>query len=304
MPRLLLIVNVNARSVTPWTIDVITSALRSEFEVERAETKKGGHATHLARGAAHEGVDVVVAMGGDGTINEVANGLAGTYTPLAMIPAGGTNVLARSLGIPSDPIEATWHLLANRNNPPRRVPLGRANGRYFTFAAGVGLDGAIVREVERRQALKKGIGPPLYVWSGVRLFYAGIDRKHPPIRLRWGPNLEHVREDLYLAVCQKTKPFTYMGNRELNICPEARMEKGLDCLALDSLSSATVLPVLAQAFSRGRHIRKKHVLYLHDEQQIEATADTPIPLQMDGEYIGERTHVLFESVPDSLSLLY
>ena len=304
MPRLLLIVNVNATSVTPWTVEVITSALRSEFEVERAETKKRGHATHLARGAAHEGVDVVVAMGGDGTINEIANGLAGTYVPMGMIPAGGTNVLARSLGIPSDPIEATWHLLANRNNPPRRVPLGRVDGRYFTFGAGIGLDGAIVRDVERRQALKKGIGHPFYVWSGVRLFYGGIDRKTPTLRLRWGPNLEHERDGLFLAICQKTKPFTYMGKRELNICPDARLEKGLDCLALDSLRSTTVLPVLGKAFSRARHTRNKHVLYLHDEQQIEATSDIPLPLQMDGEYIGERTRVLFESVPDSLSLLY
>ena len=302
--RLLLIVNANAQSVTPWTVNVIEHALASEFQVERADTKRQGHATHLAEGAAHEGVDLVVSMGGDGTVNEVVNGLAGTNTPLGLIPAGGTNVLARSLGIPKDPIEATWHLLANRNNPPRRVPLGRAVGRYFTFACGMGFDGAIVREVERRQRLKKGIGHPYFVWSGVRLFFGGVDRKHAPIRLRWGPNLEHGKDDLFLAITQKARPFTYFRNREMNICPEARLEKGIDCLAIDTFRASTILRIVGQAFRGGIDLRNPHILYLHDQQKIEATGDMPLPVQMDGEYIGDHTRVLFESVPDALSLLY
>ena len=302
--RLLLVVNVNAQSVTPWTVNVIESALSSEFKVERAETKRPGHATHLARGAAHEGVDLVVSMGGDGTVNEIVNGLAGTDVPLGLIPAGGTNVLARSLGIPKDPIEATWHLLANRNNPPRRVPLGRAVDRYFTFACGIGFDGAIVREVERRQRLKKGIGHPYFVWSGVRLFFAGVDRKHAPIKLRWGPNLEHGKDHLFMAICQKTRPFTYFRNREMNICPEARLEKGLDCLSIDTFRASTILRIVGQAFRGGIDVRTPHILYLHDEQRIEASADMPLPVQMDGEYIGDHQRVLFESVPDALSLLY
>src|SRR5918999_3856932 len=129
--RLLVIVNVNAQSVTPWTVDVIERALASEFKVEVVRTKRKEHAMHLARGAVHEGFDAVVSFGGDGTVNEVANGLAGSAVPLAIIPGGGTNVLARSLGIPPDPIDATAHLLANYRKPPRRVPLGRADGRFF-----------------------------------------------------------------------------------------------------------------------------------------------------------------------------
>ena len=302
--RLLLIVNANASSVTPGMVNVIERALSSEYEVERAETKRQGHATHLAQGAAHQGLDLVVSMGGDGTVNEVVNGLAGTHVPLALIPAGGTNVLARSVGIPKDPVEATWHLLANRNNPPRRVPLGRAVGRYFTFACGMGFDGAIVREVERRQLLKKGLGHPYFVWSGLRIFFAGIDRRSPPIRLRWGPNLEHGRTGLYLAICQKTRPFTYFRNREMNVCPDVRLEKGIDLLAIDTFSAPAVLRVVGQAFRDGIDVRNPHVLSLHDEQQIEATADILLPVQMDGEYIGEHRRVLFESVPDALSLLY
>ncbi|MGH2711427.1 MAG: diacylglycerol/lipid kinase family protein [Actinomycetota bacterium] len=302
--RLLLIVNVNAASVTASTVNVIEKALSSEFKVERAETKRQGHATHLAQGAAHEGVDLVVSMGGDGTVNEVVNGLAGTQVPLALIPAGGTNVLARSLGIPKDPVEATWHLLANRNNPPRRVPLGRAVGRYFTFACGIGFDGAIVREVERRQRLKKGIGHPYFVWSGLRIFFGGVDRRNAPLKLRWGPNLEHEREGLFLAICQKTRPFTYFRNREMNICPEARLEKGLDCLSIDTFRASTILRIVGQAFRAGIDLRNSHILYLHDQQQIEATGNQLLPVQMDGEYIGDHRKVLLETVPDAISLLY
>jgi diacylglycerol kinase family enzyme len=302
--RALLIVNAKASAVTPWTVNVIERALSSEFEVERAETKRQDHATHLAEGAAHDGIDLVVSMGGDGTVNEVINGLAGTHVPLALIPAGGTNVLARSLGIPKDPVQATWHLLANRNNPPRRVPLGRAVDRYFALSCGLGFDGAIVREVERRQRMKKGLGHPYFVWSGLRIFFGGVDRRHPPIRLRWGPNLEHGRKDLFLAICQKTRPFTYFRDREMNICPEARLEKGIDLLALDSFRAATMLRVVGQAFRGGIDLRNPHILYLHDQQQIEATADMLLPVQMDGEYIGDHKRVLFESVPDALSLLY
>jgi diacylglycerol kinase family enzyme len=302
--RLLVIVNVNAQSVTPWTVDVIERALASEFKVDVVRTKRKEHAMHLARGAVHEGFDAVASFGGDGTVNEVANGLAGSSVPLAIIPGGGTNVLARSLGIPRDPIEATWYLIAHRDRPPRRVSLGRVEDRYFTFACGVGLDGAIVRDVERRQMLKKGLGHPYYVWSALRIFFGGIDRRRPVIGLRWGPNLEHHRDGLYLAIAQKTRPFTYLGNRELHICPEADFDRGLDCFAVDTMRTDTILRIVAGIFGSHRHVRNRHALYLRDEPRIEVTCAQPLPVQMDGEYIGDRQHIVLESVPDALSLLY
>jgi diacylglycerol kinase family enzyme len=302
--RLLVIVNVNAQSVTPWTVDVIERALSSEFKVELVRTKRKEHAMHLARGGVHEGVDAVVSFGGDGTANEVANGLAGTDVPMAIIPGGGTNVLARSLGIPKDPVEATWYLIAHRQNEPRRVSLGRAEGRYFTFGCGVGLDGAIVRDVERRQMLKKGLGHPYYVWSALRILYAGVDRRRPVIELRWGPNLEHRRDGLYLAISQKTGPFTYLGNREMHVCPAAGFDRGLDCFALDTLRTPTILRIVAQTFGSHRHVRNRHALYLQDQPRIEVVCRQPLPVQMDGEYLGDRERLTLESVPDALSLLY
>lgn len=302
--RLLVIVNVNAQSVTPWTVDVIERALSSEFKVDLVRTKRKEHAMHLARGAVHEGFDAVVSFGGDGTVNEVANGLARSEVPMAIIPGGGTNVLARSLGIPRDPVEATWYLIAHRDYQPRRVSMGRVEDRYFTFACGVGLDGAIVRDVERRQMLKKGLGHPYYVWSALRIFFAGIDRRRPVIGLRWGPNLENGRDGLYLAISQKTRPFTYLGNRELDICPEADFDRALDCFALDTMRTGTILRLVAQIFGSHRHIRNRHALYLRDQPRIEVTCAQPLPVQMDGEYVGDRQHLVLESVPNALSLLY
>jgi YegS/Rv2252/BmrU family lipid kinase len=301
--RALLIANTNASTVTPRKMSVIQHALASELKLEVVLTKRKEHATHLARGAVHEGIDLVVALGGDGTVNEVVNGLAGTPVPMAILPGGGTNVLARSLGIPEDTIEATGYLIANLQNEPRRVPVGRADDRYFTFACGMGLDGAVVRDVERRQTLKKTAGQWYYVWSGFRIF-AAVDKRAPSVAIRWGQDLEHGREGLFLAICQKTAPFTYLGSRQMRICPDASLDLALDCLAIDRLDTRFVLRIVAQMFTSARHTRNRHVLYLHDQPRIEVTSKRPLPVEMDGEYVGDRDRLLLESIPDALSLLY
>lgn len=300
--RLLLVANANATTVTKRTIEVIERALGSEFKVDLEQTKRGGHATHLARGAVHEGYDVVAALGGDGTVNEIANGLAGSDVPLAIIPGGQTNVLARSLGIPNDPIEATAHLLNDLGRPPRRVNLGRANDRYFTFTCGMGFDGGIVRQIERRARLKRTVGHGYYVWTAVRL--AIFSDRRNRVHLRWGPDLEHRRDRLSLAISQKSRPFTYLGNREMHICPDADLDLGLDCFATDSFRFLYLLRAAVQTFTSKRHVRNRHAVYLHDQQRIEITSDRPLPVQMDGEYLGKHTRVHLESVPDALSLLY
>ena len=190
VPRLLLIANVKGRSFSPSGWRSWRRPWPRSIKVQVAETKRHGHATHVARGAVHEGYDVVVAMGGDGTLNEVANGLAGSRVPLGILPGGGTNVFARSLGIPEDLFEASAILLEAANAEPRRIPLGRADGRYFVFTCGMGFDGAIVRTVERRQRLKKAGGELFYLWSGV-LAFRRYDRRSPHLTVSWGPELEH-----------------------------------------------------------------------------------------------------------------
>ena len=302
MARLLLIANAGARSFSRKRLEVISKALGSEYKVQVTETKRHGHATHVARGAVHEGYDVVVAMGGDGTLNEVANGLAGSLVPLGILPGGGTNVFARGLGIPEDLLEASSIILEAGHAEPRRIPLGRADGRYFVFTCGMGFDGAIVRTVERRQRLKKAGGEMFYLWSGV-LALRRYDRRRPHLRVRWGPELEHDRDRLFMAISQKANPFTYLREREFRVCPDVEMQGGLDLFALDSMKVRTVLRSLLQALSSGRHVKGRHALYLRDQQRIVIESDRPLPVQMDGEYIGERNRLELEVVPDALSVI-
>lgn len=299
--RLLLIANVRAQTVTPRKATVIERALAADFDVDLVHTTHRGHATELAR---ERGTfDLVVAMGGDGTVNEVANGLAGSPTPLAIIPGGGTNVFARSLGIPEDPIEATGHLLANRDRPPRRITLGRADGRYFLFSCGIGLDGAIVRTLERRRHLRRAMGQASYVWSGLTSFFFRFERRVPRLAVRWGADLEHRRAGFYLAVCQNADPYTYLGQRPMRVCPQADLNRGLDLLALDRAGFFFIIRTVAGAFGRARHVRKRHALYLHDQPRVEVLSEVRMPVQMDGEYVGERDRLLLEAVPEALSVL-
>jgi diacylglycerol kinase family enzyme len=302
--RLLLIVNVNAQTVTPRKVSVIERALSSEFKVELVRTEHRGHGIEVAGRAVEEGFDLVVAMGGDGTVNEVANGLAGSRVPVGIIPGGVTNVLARSLGIPTDPVEATGLLLARRERPPRRIPLGRADDRYFTFSCGVGLDGAIVRRVEQRQLLKKTAGQGFFVWTAFSTLFLRYDRRTPHVQVRWGPDQSEHREGLFLAICQKTTPYTYLGNRPVRVCPEADLDLGLDLVAVTSMRSLFILRTAVQILGPARHPRSRQVLHLHDQPKIEIICDRPMPVQADGEYVGERKRLTLESVPDCLSLLY
>jgi diacylglycerol kinase family enzyme len=306
MARLLLVANGNAQRVTDYRREVIARALATEFKLEMVETTRPGHATEAARQAARDGIDVVAALGGDGTVNEVANGLAGTNSALAIVPAGLANVFARSLGIPGDPVEATGLLLKclAMGTEPRRVPLGRADGRFFTTNFGIGFDGAVVRRVQRRQRLKKQVGEWYFVWTAVRLFSWGYDRRTPRVRMAWGDELERERTGLYLAIVQNTTPYTFLGGRGLRLCPDATLDGGLDCFAVDTMRLRSILPIVASAFGSGGHARSSHVTYLKDRARILIRSDEPLPVQMDGEFLGERTRILVESVPDAVSVLY
>ena len=304
MRRMLLVANPNAHGVTPYAREVIAGALSSAFKLEELQTLYPGHAVQVARDAAQDGVDVVAVLGGDGTVNEVVNGIAGSPTALALIPGGLANVLARSLGIPNDPVEATGQLLENAEAKPRRIPLGRIDGRYFAANCGVGFDATIVKEVERRQRAKRRGGDWFFVRTGVRRFFRGYDRRTPRVHLAWGDRGEHRRDGLFLAVVQNVSPFTFLGNRGLRLCPDTLVDAGLDCFAMDSLRTTVAVSVDLRAFGSGRHVRSRHVLLVPDQRRIEIRCDLPLPVQADGEYLGERDRVLVEAVPGALSILY
>src|SRR3954469_17681369 len=166
--RMLIIVNPYATTVSDRLKNLVVYALRGSYHVDAIDTESKDHATELCREAAQEGYDVVVAFGGDGTVNEAANGLAGTETPLTALPGGSTNVFCRTLGIPNDVVNATEHLLAVADRfRPLRVDLARAGERHFTFSAGVGLDAAVVERVDAHPYRKARFREWYFTWTAL-----------------------------------------------------------------------------------------------------------------------------------------
>src|SRR6476660_9101413 len=169
--RMLIIVNPYATTVSDRLRHLVVYALQGRYEVDAVDTEARGHATELCREAAHEGYDVVVAFGGDGTVNEAANGLLGSATPLCCLPGGSANVFGKMLGIPGDVVDATEHLLAMADDwRPRRVDLGVVNGRCFTFASGLGLDASVVERVDANPRLKARLGAYYFTWVAVTTY--------------------------------------------------------------------------------------------------------------------------------------
>lgn len=301
MRRALLLFNPEAARVSPPVRDVIAHALSSELKLDVAETKRRHHATHLAQGAAHEGYDVVVVLGGDGTLNEVVNGLAGTDVPLIPLPGGGTNVFARTHGLPKDAIAATSIVLEHlrEGRQPRRINLGRINGRAFAFCAGVAFDAAVVRAVERRFRMKRKIGEGFFVAQALRVFLLA-PRKRPLLTLHAAGK---VYDGLHEAIVCNSDPFTYLGRRPFRLCPLADPEKGLDVTALTSVRTGTVLRIAVRAFTRADHIRMRQVRALHDLAAFRIDARLPVAWQVDGDYAGEDTTFEFQTEERALSVL-
>lgn len=307
-PRALFVANPTAHRVTRRSRDRVLDALAGTFELDVRSTKAAEHATELAAGAADAGADLVIVLGGDGTLNEAVNGVAGTGVPLAILPGGQANVVTRSLGLPRHPLRAARALagrvgdgLAAATHP---MPLGRAEGRLFVANCGVGFDAAIVREAERHPAAKRAAGDWLFAYAGVSVFFRGYDRRSPAIGVRHGDGPGASVDGAFLAVVQNVDPYTYFGPRPIRLCPDVDLERGLDLLALDSFATSAVLRVLASALGRGRHPSLPYAHYRRDLSLVEIRCDRPMPVQIDGEYLGERTSVLVESVRGLLSLVY
>jgi diacylglycerol kinase family enzyme len=290
--RLLLIVNGSATSVTPLRRVVIHKALAADHEVELAETSGRGHAVSLARQAASEGADAVVVLGGDGTLNEAANGLAGSETALGVLPGGSTNVFARTLGMSTDPIEATGSLLAalaSRHIAP--VGLGRAGERYFLFHAGMGFDAAVVERAERHHPLKRRVGPGLFVASAIAEWIGPYDRRHPHFKATGRPaegGEAPSVEDGYLGICLNTNPYTYLGSRPLDLVPGTGLGSRLSMVVLRGLGLSVMLPALLRALRGGRSGRlSRKAEVWRDLAGIEVQAIGPLRHQVDGECLGE-----------------
>ena len=305
--RALLIVNPQATSTTQLRREVIVRALASEIDLEVVQTRYRGDAAALAAGAVNRRLDLVLTLGGDGTVNETVNGLLRStdgWPPeerpgLAPIPGGNANVFIRSLGLPADPVDATGRILAAIGaQKSRSIGVGLAGDRYFTFCAGLGIDAEVVRAMEGLRAGGRKASDALYVWTTIRQYYAGTDRRHPALTLERNgqPPVEH----LFLAVVSNSAPWTYLGRRPVNPNPLANFDSGLDVFALRRLRTVSTLRVVRQMLSVNRARNGANVASLHDEREFTLRSIRPIAWQVDGEYMGEHECVAFRSIPHAL----
>ncbi len=301
--RLLLIVNASAASVTARARVVIHKALSADHDVTMAETNRRGHASRLAQRGAADGLDAVVVLGGDGTLNEAANGLARTTTALGVLPGGSTNVFARSIGMTNDPIEATGELLkALGRESTRAVNLGSVNGRYFLFHVGLGYDAAVVARVERRASLKRYAGHPLFVWEALRTWSRHYDRRHPHFRVEI-PGRDPV-DDGYFAVCLNSDPYTFLRDRPLHVAPGTGLDTSLSTVTFRTLDLRVLGLLVADALVGGGRLgRHRRVDAASDVTEAVVTGYGPVPFQVDGDYLGQAERFVVRSEPDALRLV-
>jgi diacylglycerol kinase family enzyme len=304
--RALLVVNPKATTATARGRDVLARALGSDLKLDVVETQRRNHAIELGARAVAEAYDLVVVLGGDGTVNEVVNGILrdGPRTDqpaLAVVPGGSTNVFHRSLDIPRDPVEATGSLLdAIREGRSRWLGLGKADDRWFTFTAGLGLDADAVRAVERARAKGKAATPTRYAVTALRRFLTGTDRRHPALTLE-RPG-EEPMTGLFLAIAGNSSPWTYFGSRPVVLTPTATYDTGLDLVALRRLRTVGTLWA-ASGMLTAKGIRGRSTEIFHDLREFRLVADRPVHLQVDGDYLGEREAVRFESVPAAIRVI-
>jgi diacylglycerol kinase family enzyme len=304
--RVLVVANPNATATTVRERDVLAHALGSAAELEIAETANRGHAAALACRAMRDGTDVVVALGGDGTVNEVVNGLLtdgvhDAVPALGIVPAGSTNVFARALGLPNDRIEATGALLEGlRTGSRRAVSLGMADDRWFVFAAGVGFDAAVVGSVERHRRRGTRSTHPLYARVAIREFFR-TDRRDPKLRVELGDGTTH--DDVYFLIVANADPWTYVGKRPLRPTPEVTLDTGLAIYARRRMGALGVIYGMARMSAARPHIGKWGAHVAYDLDTVTVRADEPMPVQVDGDYLEPREKLVLRSVAHALRIV-
>ena len=275
--------------------------LARHHSVQVVETNERGHATRFAKDAADRGVDAVVAFGGDGTLNEVATGLAGSRTALMMLPGGSTNVFVRSLGASNDPVTALQQFSAGLDHDNiHPISLGRANGRYFCFHAGIGFDAAVVELVERRASLKRIIGQPLFALSALQAWFRSYDRKYPHFSVEVdGKKIPNG----YFTVVLNSNPYTYVGKMAVNLSTAASLDKKLVAVTFRKLTTPLIVRTIIQSVRQDQINASPGIDVRTDVEDVKINFSAPFPYQLDGDYLGEQTSLHIEHCPDALRLV-
>lgn len=312
--RAVLIVNPNATSTTPAGRDLLAHALESRVKLTVVHTDHRGHAIEIARDAARDGVDVLIVHGGDGTVNEVVNGVIGncggrpdasTAPAVAVVPGGSANVFARALGISPDPTEATNQLVDllgdyRRGRRWRQIGLMDCGERWAVFTAGMGVDGAVVAAVEAQRAKGRTVTPSRYIRVAVREMLASA-RRQPALTLHL-PGAEPVA-GVHFAFVSNSSPWTYANTRPVWTNPDTTFETGLGVFATTSMNIWANLRLVRQMVSRKPRIEGKHLVRHDDVSTVTVTSDTAVACQIDGDYVGPRETMTFTAVPDALCVV-
>ncbi len=301
--RALLVVNTFATSTSVALRDVITAALSSELELDVIQTTGREHAIAIGSRAGHEGYELVITLGGDGTINEVANGVlsAGAPAPLlAALPGGNANVFTRNMGYPNEPVDATAYLLnAIREGKRTRVGVGElvtpTVNRYFLFNAGMGVDAAVLARMHERRTSGKKASDLTYGWLAARELMHWVNRKHPALSIRG--HLAHFALIVNLA------PWSYVGNHALDPAPHAEHQTALDLYAPTKMGVGALARFARAIFTGADLSADPEVLTLHDQPEIELSSQTPLWVQVDGEPLVQATTATLRHIPNALTIL-
>ena len=311
-PRAAMIVNPYSSGMTSRREREIVSRLRESMDVDVRRTERGGHAPHIARELVEAGeLDVVIACGGDGTANEVLNGMSlGDHTAaerpaFAIVPAGGTNVLARSLGMPNHPVRAAHGLVdAIIGLRTRRINLATVDERVFMFAAGVGLDAEVVKRMEQRRSGRRP-SDMAHLATVVGIYATSRWAIGDRMTITVDDTGEELRSAL--ALVGNTTPMTYMGRVPLHFMPDCELEAGLDFIAPHRVNALFAIRNAAQAMGMGRGKQRlasdDKLQRHHDVRGLTITCDEPQPVQVDGEFIGDRTHIRFGLLEQAIDLV-
>ena len=303
----LLIVNPNATTTNDRVRDVIVQALAHQVNLEVTVTEYKGHARELGERALRARKDVVITLGGDGTINEAINGMLadgpGDQVPaLAMVPGGSANVLARSAGIPGDPVEATGLLLDGlADHRYRTISLATANDRWFAMSVGMGMDAEIIASMEDQRAKGKQAGPVRYLGTTLRQYFARTNRKEPALTIS-RPECEDI-DHVFVAIVQNATPWTFFGDFPVNPLPEASFDHGLSVFAVRDMRVIPSLRWTRRILSGSRAGSAKGLYVDHDLAEMTLSASRPTAVQLDGESLGLLEEVVIRSVPKAIRLV-
>jgi diacylglycerol kinase family enzyme len=299
--RLALIANPHASRFSGRQRDRVVTALAAGHKVEVLQTAHPGQATSLASQAVASGVEVVAVLGGDGTVNEVVNGMRGSDAALGLLGGGRVNVLARGLGLPADPDRAAARLVELlAAGARRRLTLGVAGDRCFALNAGLGLGGAIVREVERRQRAKQLYGDRAYLAAGLKALLVDHDRDHPHLTVHLPDGRPPLRG--FFTLVGNGDPFTYLGRRPFRPTPQATWDGGLDLLVGQTMATRSLVRALTGMLSPHPRAGYPGLPVLQDIDGFSLESDIPLPFQLDGEYVGDRTSVTFGCLRSALAV--